>query len=223
MKDRLLALGVCLVLSAGCSSSSRAPGLDGGGATAGGGASGGAGGGAGGGVNGGGTGGGAGSSGAAGSAGTSGGGGGHDAGSTSDASDDAAPTADGGTACFPACLTDVGVPCPRIGQSCVSSTAANGDVSSCYANGVKALATTTVTSVKQANGDACFHINLMTGGQDYVAPDGTVVAHLASTASSMKYVVTCPDGTVTMVDLTSPECAAAVAGMQTCTSGSCSY
>src|SRR5262249_57909728 len=113
--------------------------------------------------------------------------------------------------------------CPRLGEGWERPTAANGDVARCYANGVKSQATATTTTIKKANGDLCLQINVMTGGQDYLTPDGAFAGHLAYTASDIQLVATCPDGTVTYVDLTTPACAATVSAMLTCTTGACTY
>src|SRR6188474_2593963 len=62
---------------------------------------------------------------------------------------------DGGGSCFPACIVDLGVPCPRTGQACVQTTSTTEAVS-CFANGVKSRTTSSGTVVKKASGELCF-------------------------------------------------------------------
>ena len=130
-------------------------------------------------------------------------------------------SADGGGSCFPACIVDLGIPCPRTGQACVQTTSTTEAVS-CFANGVKSRTTSSGTVVKKANGDLCFEYR-GGGGQprEYFDAQGNFVARFEYTVSSTQFVVQCADGSTTFVDLAAPECASFT--QTVCTQGQCTW
>ena len=128
---------------------------------------------------------------------------------------------DGGGSCFPACIVDLGIPCPRTGQACVQTTSTTEAVS-CFANGVKSRTTGSGTVVKKANGELCFEYR-GGGGQprEYFDAQGNFVARFEYTVSSTQFVIQCADGSTTFVDLNAPECASFT--QTVCTQGQCTW
>lgn len=137
------------------------------------------------------------------------------------------PGMDGGatSTCLGTCLETFLQQCPKIGQSCTTSMMGT-DIITCYANGVKQLASSAAAdaprTVRKANGETCY--TSVGGGsgstQTIRDPLGNVVAELMFNSVSIVTVFCMND--MKVVDLLAPPCAA-YAGAQACVAGTCSW
>lgn len=134
--------------------------------------------------------------------------------------------------CLGPCLATFFTPCARLGASCVSTT--DGGVSaSCYANGVKVIASqegNTETTIYYApNGTECYTaIKQGVTSETIQGADGTLLAQIALDETQTKLTIACypngPNGlpATATADLTSAACAGYTGGARTCTAGTCS-
>jgi hypothetical protein len=146
-----------------------------------------------------------------------------------DASGDTKGSGLGG--CLGVCLETFYALCPKIGETCVTSTTTAGQINNCYANGVKQAQVTssgtTTEIVQTGGGQTCYESDLTASIETIKALDGKMIAQITHT-SATQLTVECygDDGSATTqaVDLTSPACAAYYASStQTCTAGTCTF
>ena len=147
---------------------------------------------------------------------------------------DAAADSKGGSGlggCLGVCLETFYALCPKIGESCLTSTMSNGEVVNCYANGVKQAQQqsggTTTEVVLTTSGQTCYESDLTASVETIKALDGKMIAQITHT-SATQLTVECygADGSATTqaVDLTSPACAAYYASStQTCSAGTSTF
>ena len=133
--------------------------------------------------------------------------------------------------CLGVCLETFYALCPKIGETCVTTTTSGGQINNCYANGVKqaqVMSSGTTTEVVQTtDGQTCYESDLTAMVETIKALDGKMIAQITHT-SPTQLTVACygADGgaTTQAVDLTSPACAAYYASsLQTCTAGTCTF
>lgn len=146
---------------------------------------------------------------------------------------DAGADAGGSGACLGACVESLLAQCPRAGMNCVSSTStidiSHYTTTACYANGVERqlvmAGTTTMTTVKKANGDICYTATADSAAatEDFFDAAGNPVAHLVFGTPLTSVTVNCSDGTVTHGDLSLPACADFTSGTSACTQGTCTW
>jgi hypothetical protein len=145
---------------------------------------------------------------------------------------DAAGDGKGGSGlggCLGVCLETFYALCPKIDETCVTSTTTGGQINNCYANGVKQAQVmsggTTTEVVLTTGGQTCYESDLTGSVETIKALDSKLIAQITHT-SATQLTVECygNDGSAATqaVDLTSAACAAYYASStQTCTAGTC--
>ncbi|HVV52722.1 MAG TPA: hypothetical protein VHO06_23885 [Polyangia bacterium] len=156
-----------------------------------------------------GTGGAAGGTGTGGAAGGTGAGGAAGAGAGGTAGSGGAPNDAGGIpSCYAPCIEDLLARCPSAGQTCTQGTSGTSTVK-CYGDGVKDLinAAGTMATRLNANGAVCLTVMATAQYEDYYDAQGNYAGRVADTSSSLRFQVTCADGTSSEADFSTAACA----------------
>jgi hypothetical protein len=138
---------------------------------------------------------------------------------------EASPDASGQSgSCYGTCLESVFAQCPIAGQTCTSTTSGSQTIK-CYSSGVKALQIQTGSNVevtvKKANGDPCYQAESPSTASETISDaNGALISNIQF-LSRTKLYITCQDGSITNVDLTSATCTAET--NLTCSMGDCTW